>query len=178
MTVVALTQRGPARLLITWVLAWLHVASAICWLGGGILFAFVVGPALARLSPAASGEFLVKIVPRIVRFFQVFAGLTILFGILLLYNLGGFSLLSPSSSYGLDLSLGALFAILAFVETEAIAAPIQLKAVRMVREMLSTGAHQPPAALPSTLRMARVTATLAVVLLVLASVFMVGAGFY
>ena len=91
-------------MLTTWILAWLHVVSAICWLGGGIMFAFVVGPALSRLSPASSGEFLVKVVPRVVLFFQVLAGLTILFGVLLLYNMGGFGLLSPSTSYGLDLT--------------------------------------------------------------------------
>ncbi len=165
-------------MLSTWVLAWLHVVSAICWLGGGIMFAFVVGPALSRLSPASSGEFLVKVVPRVVRFFQVFAALTILFGLLLLYNLGGPSLLSPSTSYGVDLSIGAGFAIVAFVESEFVAVPIQLQAVRMIREMLAAGQHQPPAGFPKTLRLATITATLTVVLLIFASVFMVGAGFY
>jgi|SRR5271157_647707 len=165
-------------MLTTWILAWLHVESAICWLGGGIMFAFVVGPALARLSPASSGEFLVKVVPRVVLFFQVFAGLTILFGALLLYNMGGPSLLSPSTSYGLDLTAGVGFAIVAFVESEFVAVPIQLRAVRMIREMLAAGQHQPPAGFPRTLRLATITATLTVVLLVLASICMVGAGFY
>jgi len=169
---------GFAVMLTSWILAWLHVVSAICWLGGGIMFAFVVGPALARLSPASSGEFLVKVVPRVVMFFQVFAGLTILFGVLLLYNMGGLGLLSPSSSYGLDLTLGATFAIVAFVESEFVAVPIQLRAVRLIREMLAAGGHQPPAEFPRTVRLATITATVTVVLLILASIFMVGAGFY
>jgi uncharacterized membrane protein len=165
-------------MLTTWILAWLHVISAICWLGGGIMFAFVVGPALSRLSPSSSGEFLVKVVPRVVVFFQVFAGLTILFGVLLLYNMGGLGLLSPSSSYGLDLTVGAAIAIVAFIESEFVAVPIQLKAIRMIRKMLAAGQHQPPAEFPKTLRMATITATLTVVLLILTSLFMVGAGFY
>jgi hypothetical protein len=142
------------------------------------MFAFVVGPALSRLSPSSSGEFLVKVVPRVVLFFQVFAGLTILFGVLLLYNMGGLGLLSPSSSYGLDLTVGAAFAIVAFIESEFVAAPIQLKAVRMIRNMLAAGQHQPPAEFPQALRMATITAILTVVLLILTSLFMVGAGFY
>jgi uncharacterized membrane protein len=72
------------HVLITAVVAWLHIISAIGWLGGGIMFAFVVGPALAKLSPPSSGEFLVKVVPRVVLFFQISAGTTILFGVLLL----------------------------------------------------------------------------------------------
>ena len=165
-------------MLTTGILAWLHVISAVCWLGGGIMFAFVVGPALSRLSPASSGEFLVKVVPRVVLFFQVFAGLTILFGVLLLYNLGGLGLLSPSTSYGFDLTVGAAFAIVAFVESEFVAVPIQLKAIRMIREMLAAGRHEPPAGFPRTMRLVTITATLTVVLLILTSIFMVAAGFY
>jgi uncharacterized membrane protein len=165
-------------MLSTWILAWLHVISAFGWLGGGIMFAFVVGPALSRLSPASSGEFLVKVVPRVVLFFQVFAGLTVLFGALLLYNMGGLSLLSPSTTYGLNLTLGVTFALIAFVESEFVAVPIQLKAVRLIRGMLAAGEHQPPAEFPRTLKLATLTAVITVVLLLLTSIFMVGAGFY
>ncbi|MCI4333841.1 MAG: hypothetical protein L3K01_09035 [Thermoplasmata archaeon] len=166
------------EMLGTWILAWGHVISAICWLGGGVVFAFVVGPALGKLSPASSGEFLVKVVPGVVRFFQIFAGLTIVFGALLLYNMGGLSLLSPSTSYGIILSAGVAFALAAFVVAEFIAAPIQMKAVRLVREMLASGAHQSSPELPKTLRLAGLTAVLTAVLLILTSICMVGAGFY
>ena len=165
-------------MLLTWILAWLHVISAIGWLGGGILFAFVVGPALGKLSPASSGEFLLKVVPGVVRFFQVSAGLTILFGFLLLYNLGGLALLSTTSFYGLDLTVGITLAIVAFLESEFVAVRFQLKAVRLVREMASSIQHQPPVDLPGALRMARITATVAVLLLLATSIAMVGAGFY
>lgn len=166
------------HVLATWILAWLHVISAIGWLGGGIMFAFIIGPALEKLSPSASAEFLVKVVPRVARFFQAIAGLTVLFGILLLYNLGGPGLLSWSTSYGVDLTVGVSIALIAFVLAEFVVIPIQLRAVRMIRDMLAAGEHQPPAAFPGTLRWAKITATLLVVLLIIASVFMVGAGFY
>lgn len=142
------------------------------------MFVFIVGPALSRLSPAAAGEFMVKVVPRVVLFFQVAALLTVVFGLLLLYNLGGPGLLTWSTSYGMDLSLGVGFALLAFVESEAIAAPIQMRVVRLVRNMVAAGEHQPPPEFARAVRMAQLTGLLTAVLLVLASVFMVGAGFY
>lgn len=165
-------------MLVTWILAWLHVVSAIGWLGGGILFAFVVGPALARLSPPSAGEFLLKVVPRVARFFQVAGVLTVVFGGLLLFNIGGLGLLSLSTSYGVDLSIGVGFALAAFVVAEFGAVPIQLGAVKMIREMVAAGGTQPPLSFPRQMRLARMSAALTVTLLLGASVFMVGAGFY
>ncbi len=143
------------------------------------MFAFVIGPALGKLSPASSGEFLLKVVPRVVRFFQIFAGTTILFGALLLYSLpGGFSLLDPTTGYGLDLLIGLSIGFISFLLSELVSVPIQLRAIRMLREMQASGQHQPPAEFPKTLKSAADFATLTVLLLILASVFMVAAGFY
>ncbi len=166
--------------LVIAIIAWLHVASAISWLGGGIMFAFVIGPALAKLSPPSSGEFLVKVVPRVVRFFQIMAGSTVLFGVLLIYSLGGnsFDLLSPSHFYGVDLTIGLSIGFITFLISEAVAVPIQLKAIRMIRGMQAAGQHQPPAEFPKTLKRASDTATLTVYLLILTLVFMIAAGFY
>lgn len=142
------------------------------------MFAFVLGPALARLSPPSSGEFLVKVVPRVVRFFQIFAGTTILFGALLLYSLGSLPLLDLSTSYGVDLTIGLSIGFVAFLISEFVSVPIQVKAINVIREMQASGQHQLPAEFPKTLKRASNTATLTVLLLILASVFMVAAGFY
>ena len=164
--------------MVTWILAWLHVISAIGWLGGGILFGFVIAPGLAKVSPSGSGEFLVMIAPRVGLFFQIIAGLTILFGALLLYNVGGFGLLTLSTTYGLNLSIGVTLALVAFVVSEFIAVPTLFKAIRMIKAMQASGAHQPPAEFPRAMKIANGTAMLTVILLILTSVFMVGAGFY
>jgi hypothetical protein len=55
---------------------------------------------------------------------------------------------------------------------------IQLKAIKMIREMLATGQHQPPAEFPKTLKRASNSATLTVYLLIITLVFMDAAGFY
>jgi uncharacterized membrane protein len=165
-------------MLLTAILAWLHVVSAIMWLGGGIMFGMIIAPTLSKFSPAASGEFLVRVGVRVGRFFQVVAGTTVLFGLLLLWNVGGFSLLDPSTTYGLELTIGVTFALLAFVVSEFFAVPPVLKAVRLIKEMQASGAHEPPAELARTLRISAQTASLTLVLLIGASIFMVAAGFY
>ena len=144
------------------------------------MFAFVIGPALAKLSPPSSGEFLVKIVPRVVLFFQIVAASTVLFGVLLIYSLGGnsFSLLSPSHFYGLDLTIGLSIGFVAFLISEGVAVPIQLKAIKMIKNMQASGQHQPPAEFPKTLKRASDLATLTAFLLIITLVFMVAAGFY
>ncbi|MDV3244949.1 MAG: hypothetical protein LYZ66_07260 [Nitrososphaerales archaeon] len=164
--------------LLTAVLAWFHVISAVAWLGGGIMFAVVIGPALVKLSPSSSGEFLAKVAPKVGRFFQIIAGSTILFGVLLVYNLGGFELLSLSSFYGVVITIGLSLGFTAFLTSEFVAVPSLLKVARMIREMQASGQDQPPAEFPKTLRRATITAYLTVLLLILTSVFMVAAGFY
>ncbi len=118
------------------------------------MFAFVVGPALAKLSPASSGEFLVKVVPRVVRFFQITAGTTILFGVLFLYNYSGgdFKVLSFSTSFGMYLTIGLAIGFIAFLISEFVAVPIQLRAIKMIKEMQAAGQHQPPPDFPKTLK--------------------------
>jgi hypothetical protein len=145
------------------------------------MFAVVVGPALAKLSPPSSGEFLVKVVPRVVLFFQISAATTVLFGVLLLYNIlptVDFGTMSNLKPYGLEITAGLLIGLVAFLISEFVAVPIQLRAIKMIREMQASGQHQPPAEFPKTLKRAADTATLTVFLLILASVFMVAAGFY
>jgi len=165
-------------MLLTAILAWLHVFSAIAWLGGGIMFGVIIAPMLSKFSPPASGEFLVKVGPRVALFFQVVAGTTLLFGLLLLWNVGGFGLLDPSTTYGLELTIGVTFALLAFVVSEFFSVPPLLKAVRLVKEMMASGRHEPPAELPRTLRIAGLTATITLGLLIVTSMFMIAAGFY
>jgi len=167
--------------LIIAIVAWLHVISAISWLGGGIMFAFVIGPALAKLSPPSSGEFLVKVVPRVVLFFQIMAGSTVLFGLLLLYTIlptVNFGTFSNLTTYGLEITIGMSIGFVTFLISEFVAVPIQLKAIKMIKTMQASGQHQPPAEFPKTLKRAANTATLTVILLFFVLVFMIAAGFY
>ena len=167
--------------LVTAILAWFHIASAMMWLGGGILFAFVIGPGLAKLSPPSTGEFFVKVVPRVSMFFRVVAGATVLFGVLLILtglSNGDFGPYSFSSKWGFAITVGLFIGLVAFLNSEFVAQPPLRKVIRILREMQSSGQHQPPAELPKTVKRAQMTASVTVILLIIALVFMVSAGFY
>lgn len=146
------------------------------------MFAFVIGPALAKLSPPSSGEFFAKVVPRVSMFFRIVAGTTVLFGVLLLYtgeSNGDFGALFPSSgSWGPAIIIGLSIGLVAFLFSEFVAQPPLRKAIRLIKEMQSSGQHEPPAELPKAIGRATLTANVTVVLLFLALVFMVSAGFY
>ncbi|MCI4349223.1 MAG: hypothetical protein L3J93_03270 [Thermoplasmata archaeon] len=119
-----------------------------------------------------------KVVPVISRFFQAVAGMTILFGFLLLLNMGGFGLLAPSTFYGVDLTIGVTLALAAFVSTEFVTVPLMRRAIRTLESAQAAGQHEPPSEFPRQLRRAALSSVVTVVLLLLTSVFMVGAGFY
>lgn len=168
-------------MLITAIIAWFHVISAIMWLGGGILFALVIGPGLAKLSPPSSGEFFVKIVPKVSLFFRIVAGTTVLFGALLIYtgiSNGDFPAYSLTSTWGASITIGLSFGLIAFLNSEFVAQRPLGNAVRLIKEMQKSGKHEPPAELPKTIKRAALTANATVILLIITLVFMVSAGFY
>lgn len=165
-------------MLLAWLLASLHVMSAIAWLGGGIIFGFVIGPALESLSPASRGEFMVKVIPKIVRFFQGVAGATVLFGALLLYVLGGSTLLDPGTTYGRFLIVGVVGAAIAFVLSEFIVGPAFMRARSVVMQVQSSGASAPAPELGPAMKRAVGSSLLLLVIMVVTAVCMVGAGFY
>ncbi|HMD78839.1 MAG TPA: hypothetical protein VKF39_02530, partial [Nitrososphaerales archaeon] len=127
------------------------------------------------------GEFFMKIVPRVARFFQIVAGSTVLFGALLLYtgiSNGDFSGLTLASTWGLSISIGLSFGLVAFLISEFAAVPPLKKAIRIITEMHGSGQQKPPPELQETLKRAALLANVTVALLVLALIFMVSAGFY
>lgn len=164
---------------LTDLLATFHVLFAVLWLGGGIMFGFLIAPRIGQTSPSTAREFFLKVGPAVLRYFQVIPALTILFGLLLLGNIvgGDWGQLSPSTAWGFDVSLGMLFAIAAFVVGEAGAAPALHRLIG-VFERLGTPGGPGPEAIPPAVARARLLASASLALLVVTMVFMVGAGFY
>ncbi|HYK93327.1 MAG TPA: hypothetical protein VEY07_04705 [Thermoplasmata archaeon] len=164
---------------LTDLLATFHVLFAISWLGGGIMFGFIIAPRLGLMAPPAAREFFIRVVPTVLRFFIVVPTLTVIFGFLLLYNLigGDWSMLSPSTSWGFDISLGMTFALAALVVGEAGASPALHRLVGLFESLGSPGGATPES-IPPAINRARNFATLSIALLLITMVFMVGAGFY
>jgi uncharacterized membrane protein len=161
-------------------LAWLHIFFAVCWLGGGTLFVFVIGPAVAKLSPPTSGEFFKKVIPKVLRFFQIMPTLTILFGLILLYVFinGDFSTLSLMNSWSLKIIIGMATGFVAFLSGEIVAVPNFQKGITMIGQPRSDGSQGPPTELLKTLKKARLASALSVILLIVTLIFMVGSAFY
>lgn len=156
------------------VLAFAHVFSAICYLGGAIVFGLVIGPQLPKLAPPMSNEFFAKIGPPWVRFTEVFAGATVLFGVLLLGAMiqGDFSLLSPSTTWGLGITAGTTTGLLAFLVGVIWVTPSAKRVVGHAQGLLASPGQPPPEMLRAvgTLKSASV---MGLVLLVVTVAFMV-----
>ncbi len=166
-------------MLLTAILAYLHVLSAMAWLGGGLFFAFLIAPHFSRLTPSGSRELFITVIPGVIRFFQIIAGVTVLFGFLLLYNMtgGDFSQVTFSTTWGAALSLGMTTAVAAFVVSEALAVPGMRRMVEL-HQKSDPGSAAPPAGLLRAARWAGLTALLTIALLLLTLAFMITAGFY
>lgn len=157
-----------APIVIT-VLAYLHIISAMGWLGGAVLFVSSIAPGLRSLSPAASLEFLAKVGPRSTRFFAVSATATIVFGLGLLSALPGLlgSNIIVGIAIGLVAYLTAIETMLSFN-----------KADHLAKEMLDgKQAGPPPPEFMRALKRGGIAVTITALLLVIALVFMVTAGF-
>jgi len=158
-----------AQIVIT-ILAYLHIISAMGWLGGAVLFVSVVGPGLRSLSPTARLEFLSKVGPRAIRFFIGSSTATIVFGLGLLYAFPGAS--STTISAGLTLGL------IAYLVVIFVSIPSLRKADHLAKEMLASGQAGPPSPeLAKELKRGGIGVATVVVLLVITLMFMVTAGF-
>lgn len=158
-----------AAVIIT-VLAFLHIISAMGWLGGAILFVSVIAPGLRSISPMASLEFLAKVGPRATRFFIGAATSTIIFGLLLLFSF--------SVDFGWKLDAGITIALIAYVIALVVTVPSFRKADRLAKEALASGQAGPPnPELPKAIKRGGVATTIVVLLLIVALAFMVGTGF-
>ncbi len=150
------------------VFAYLHILSAIGWLGGAILFVSSVAPMVRRMSPPATLEFLATVVPRVTRFFLIIATSTVISGPLLLLTIPDFSpILQVGIVLGLAAYLVALFTIWTFT-----------KLTKTAKEMVKGGRAGPPP--PEFLQQLKVggigTATI-VLLLTVTLMFMVFSGY-
>ncbi len=151
------------------VLAYMHVISAMGWLGGGILFVSVIAPSLRRMSPAVSLEFMAKAVPMATRYFLMFATSTIVFGPLLLLTIT-----PPDSPY---IYAGVATALAAYIDVLITVRNFH-KASRMAKEMLASGrAGPPPAEFMKAVRYGGIGTVTIVILLVVTLMFMIFSGY-
>ncbi|MBI3841296.1 MAG: hypothetical protein HY297_05035 [Thaumarchaeota archaeon] len=166
-----------APIVIT-ILAYLHVTSAISWMGASLFFLVVLGPGLRGLSPPASLEFMAKVGGKAVRYFMGSATATIVFGLVLLYVVidGDFSSLG-TAGFGTTISIGFTIGFIAYLDAALLTGRKFTKANKLAIELMKNPPQGPPTELIQLMKEGGQGALIGTVLLFIAAVFMVTAGF-
>jgi hypothetical protein len=161
------------------VLLWLHILSAVGWLGAAMVFTMLIGPTLPRLTPGTRNELIVKFLPRYIRYAEVLTLVTPIFGLsLALYiSHGSMTVFSPAiyGNLGLFISIGALLSLVAWGISFGLVAPMGRKVIWFANEMLKNPTSAPPAGLAKASKRLRIASTTGLVVLLLILVCMVAA---
>jgi hypothetical protein len=156
------------------ILAFLHIAAAVGWMGALVFFLSTIGPGVRTFTPAASLEFLTKVGPRQTRFFIGTATATIVFGLGLMFEYFG------SSAWPTSLEAGFVLGFLAYAIALGVTVPSFRNADKVARKIMSTQGPPPPelgAQLQGYLKKGNIAAIAVGILLVFALIFMVYTGF-
>jgi len=157
------------------VLVGLHIFSAASWFGAVLLFGMVVGPTIGDFTPATSGEVVVKLLPRILRYLMIFAGLTPILGLAAVFSApGGMSAIAPGTTYGTFISAGAFLSLVTWVVFFGVTYPTGRKIVRITAEALKSQSPQPSVLPPLAMRL-KISAGVGLVLLIAVLICMVAA---
>jgi uncharacterized membrane protein len=156
------------------VLTFLHIASAIGWLGGVVFFLSVLGPAVRTFSPAASLEFLTKVGPKQVRFFGGVATATIIFGLGLVFAAFGTDL----SAWPWYIEVGMTMGLIAYLIAVLITIPTFRKADKLAHDIMTNAQGADPAALGALLKKGNMAAMAIAAILFLTLVFMVSSAVF
>jgi len=157
------------------VLLFLHIFSGASWFGGVLLFAMVVGPTIGDFTPATSGEVVIKMLPKILRYLMIFVGLTPILGLLIVFSTpGGMSALAPTTTYGRFISAGAFLSLVTWVVFFGVSYPTGRKIVAITKEFVKNQTPPPPG-LPKLAMRLKISAGIGLVLLVAILVCMVAA---
>ena len=158
------------------ILLWLHVFSAASWFGAVMLFAIVVGPTIGDFSPATSGEVVVKMLPKYLRFMVILTVLTPVLGLvtLLVSSNGDLGVFSLDTSYGAYMSVGAILSLMSWLVVFAVTYPTGRRIVRITEEFVKNQTPQPPG-LPKLAMRLKVSTGIGLVLLAAILVCMVAA---
>lgn len=159
------------------VLLGLHLFSAATWFGAAFLFGIVVGPTIGDFTPTTSGEVVVKMLPKYLRFIGIFTFLTPVLGLIagLSASNGEFgALFSPSTTSGVYMLAGGALSLFAWGVTFAVVLPTGRKIVKITREFVKNQTPQPPG-LPKLAMRLKISSGIVLVLLIAILICMVAA---
>jgi len=153
-----------------------HILSAMGWLGGGLITGFALGPNLRKMSQTAALEFNAKVLPNLVNFVQAAAGLTIVFGLLLLGYLYSQDSAYFSSTSGMDVSVGIVLAAVTAAIAFSMTIPSFKKVSKISADIIAGKQQGPPPEMMNYAKRARQGSLVGVALLLIILAAMVAAG--
>ena len=158
------------------ILLWFHIFAAASWFGAAMLFAMVVGPTIGDFTPATSGEVVVKMLPKYLRYIMIFTGLTPILGFVtaLSSSGGNLSVFMPNSDFGVFISTGALLSLVSWIVTFGVVYPTGKKIVKITEEVVRNQSPQPPQ-LPKLAMRLKVSSGIGLALLIAIMICMVAA---
>jgi len=158
------------------ILLGLHIFSAASWFGAVLLFAMVVGPTIGDFTPATSGEVVVKMLPKYLRFIVIFTVLAPVLGLVTLLSSsnGGFGVFTPNTNFGAYMSAGALLSLLTWIVTFVVLYPTGRRIIRITEEMVKKQTP-PPSVLPKLAMRLKISSGVGLALLIAILVCMVAA---
>ena len=141
-----------------------------------MLFGMVIGPLLPSSNPATRGEVVLKLFPKYIRYSEVFALMSVVFGAALALAISGgdFSKFSPTTTWGLFISIGGTIAIITLGLAVGVIAPAAHKLVHLT-EAAMKNPGPPSQDLMKTSARLKTSATAGLILLILVLVCMVAA---
>lgn len=155
--------------------AFLHIVFAIAWLGVSFYLTFILGPKLRTLSPPAAMEFLAKVGTSTSRYAATVGGLTILFGLVLLYVVFG----GDYTRWPLTMEVGFSTGFVAFLVGLVFTAPSLQKAAKIAKEFLKSPQQgPPPPEFLAIMKRGGISSTIATVILLFTAMLMVSTAFY
>ena len=156
------------------VLTFLHIVTAMGWLGGVIFFLSAVGPGVRAFTPPALLEFLTKVGPKQIGFFAGVATGTIVFGLALLFAAFG----TDYSSWPNYIETGFGFGLIAYLIAVLVTIPTIRKLSGIARQLMSGPPGPPPPELLKLLKRANMATMAVALLLLLALIFMVSSAVF
>ncbi len=156
------------------ILAFLHIAAAVGWMGAVVFFISAIGPGVRTFTPAASLEFLTKVGPRQLRYLIGTATATIVFGLALLFEYYG------SSGWPTSIEVGFVLGFIAYLVAIGVTVPSFRNADKVAHKIMSNQGSPSPelgAQLASHVKRGNIAAVSVGILLLLTLVFMVYTGF-
>jgi hypothetical protein len=168
-------EKTMADQMVIAVLTFLHIASAMGWLGGVVFFLSAVGPGVRAFTPAASLEFLTKVGPRQLRYFGGVATSTIVFGLALLVATFG----TDVSTWPGYIEVGFTLGFVAYLIAILVTIPTFRKVDKIAHQMMANPqAGPPPPEFPKLLKRANMAAVAVALILFFTMLFMVSSAVF